>query len=36
MSRVLNLKDRLVIASHNQGKVVEISELLRPLKVEVV
>ena len=36
MSRVLNHKDRLVIASHNQGKVVEIGDLLRPLKVDVV
>ena len=36
MSRVLNHKDRLVIASHNQGKVVEIADLLRPLEVDIV
>ena len=36
MSRVLNLKDRLVIASHNQGKVVEIADLLRPLSIDIV
>jgi XTP/dITP diphosphohydrolase len=28
--------DRLVIASHNPGKVVEIAELLAPLAIEVV
>jgi XTP/dITP diphosphohydrolase len=27
---------KLVIASHNQGKVVEIADLLRPFKVDVV
>ena len=36
MSRVLSHKDRLVIASHNQGKVVEIADLLRPLEIEFV
>ena len=36
MSRVLNHKDRLVIASHNQGKVVEIADLLRPLDIDIV
>ena len=36
MSRVLNHKDRLVIASHNQGKVVEIADLLRPLEIDIV
>ena len=36
MSRVLNNKDRLVIASHNQGKVVEIADLLRPLEIDIV
>tara|TARA_B100000575_G_scaffold82594_1_gene64961 strand:+ start:6142 stop:6750 length:609 start_codon:yes stop_codon:yes gene_type:complete len=36
MSRVLNHRDRLVIASHNQGKVVEIADLLRPLEIDIV
>ncbi|MBL81340.1 MAG: non-canonical purine NTP pyrophosphatase, RdgB/HAM1 family [Rhodospirillaceae bacterium] len=36
MCRVLNRKDRLLIASHNQGKVVEIADLLRPLEINVV
>ena len=36
MSRVLNHKDRLVIASHNQGKVIEITDLLRPLAIDTV
>ena len=36
MSRVLNRKDRLLIASHNQGKVAEIADLLRPLAINIV
>ncbi len=36
MSRMLNRGDRLVIASHNQGKVVEIADLLSPLAVDIV
>ena len=36
MNRVLNHKDRLVIASHNQGKVIEIADLLRPLEIDIV
>ena len=36
MSRILNHEDRLVIASHNQGKVVEIADLLRPLEINIV
>ena len=36
MTRALNRKDRLVIASHNQGKVIEISDLLRPLAIDIV
>ena len=36
MSRILNRKDRLLIASHNQGKVAEIGDLLRPLEIDVV
>ena len=33
---MLNRGDRLVIASHNQGKVIEIADLLRPLAVDIV
>ena len=29
-------ENKLVIASHNQGKIIEIDELLKPLNVEVV
>lgn len=36
MNRILNRKDKLVIASHNQGKVLEISDLLRPLKINII
>ena len=36
MSRVFDRKDRLVIASHNQGKVMEIADLLRPLEIKVI
>ena len=36
MSRVLNRKDRLLIASHNQGKVAEIADLLSPLAINIV
>ena len=36
MSRVLNHKSRLVIASHNQGKVIEIANLLRPLAIDII
>ena len=36
MSRAFNRKDRLVIASHNHGKVVEIADLLRPLAINIV
>ena len=36
MSQVLKRKDRLVIASHNQGKVVEIADLMRPLAIDIV
>ena len=36
MSRVLNRKDRLLIASHNQGKIAEIGDLLRPLGIDIV
>ncbi len=36
MGRVLNREDRLLIASHNQGKVTEIADLLRPLAIDVV
>ena len=36
MSRALNRKDRLLIASHNQGKVAEIGDLLRPLGINIV
>lgn len=36
MSRKLSPEDRLVIASHNPGKVTEISDLLRPLDISVI
>ena len=36
MNRILDRKDRLVIASHNQGKVSEISDLLRPLAIDII
>ena len=36
MSRVLRREDRLVIASHNQGKVLEIGDLLRPLAIDII
>ncbi len=36
MTRVLDRKDRLVIASHNQGKVDEIADLLRPLAIDII
>ena len=36
MSRVLNRKNRLLIASHNQGKVAEIADLLLPLEISIV
>ena len=36
MSRVLNHEDTLVIASHNQGKVAEIADLLRPFEIDIV
>ena len=36
MSRVLNREDKLVIASHNQGKVSEIADLLRPLAIDII
>ena len=36
MIRKFNRSDKLVIASHNQGKVREIRALLKPLHIEVV
>ena len=36
MIRKFNRSDKLVIASHNQGKVREIRALLEPLHIEVV
>ena len=36
MSRVLSQQDKLVIASHNQGKVMEISDLFRPLAIDII
>ena len=36
MGRALDIGDKLVIASHNQGKIVEISNLLLPLEIDVV
>ena len=36
MSRKFNAKDRLVIASHNSGKVREITELLQPLGIQII
>ena len=36
MTRKFNRSDRLVIASHNQGKVREIRALLEPLHIEVI
>lgn len=36
MSARLKSGDRLVVASHNKGKVREISDLLRPFGIEVV
>ena len=36
MSRKFNRDDRLVIASHNPGKVVEIADLLRPLEILII
>ena len=36
MSRKFNAKDRLVIASHNSGKVREITDLLQPLGIQII
>ncbi len=36
MSRKFSRDDRLVIASHNPGKVVEIADLLRPLEIPII
>lgn len=36
MTRRVWQEKRLVIASHNQGKVIEIAELLRPFAVDIV
>lgn len=36
MSRILNRKNKLLIASHNQGKVLEIADLLSGLAIEVI
>ena len=36
MNRILNRKDKLVIASHNKGKIVEIADLLNPLAIDIV
>lgn len=36
MSRKFNVKDRLVIASHNSGKVREITDLLQPLGIQII
>ena len=36
MSRKFNREDSLVIASHNQGKVREISDLLQPLGIKII
>ena len=36
MNRKFNHKDKLVIASHNQGKVSEIADLLLPLSIHIV
>ena len=36
MSRKFNAKDRLVIASHNSGKVREITDLLQPLGIKII
>ena len=36
MSRKFNAKDRMVIASHNSGKVREITDLLQPLGIQII
>ena len=36
MSRKFSRDDRLVIASHNKGKVGEIADLLRPLNIPII
>ena len=36
MNRKFNHEDKLVIASHNQGKVSEIADLLLPLSIHIV
>ena len=36
MSRTFNREDSLVIASHNPGKVREISDLLQPLGIKII
>ena len=36
MGRILNRKNKLLIASHNQGKVLEIADLLGRLAIDVI
>jgi XTP/dITP diphosphohydrolase len=36
MTRIFNRSEKLVIASHNPGKVSEIRALLKPLRIDVV
>jgi XTP/dITP diphosphohydrolase len=36
MGRKLNSGDRLVLASHNKGKLVELADLLRPYRIDIV
>ena len=36
MSRTFNREDSLVIASHNSGKVREITDLLQPLGIKII